>query len=140
MSTRLDQIEISTFEDIVKNEFYGWEPAKSDLKILTPHLNDMIQAEGYLGDKMLNSKVNLLVEMLNLRNGIVVLGPRCTGKSTMIKLVSSTINKMCDEEISKYILELRAKFEDKSTVQDKPPSKEEMFEIKKYLTLQGVDE
>jgi len=99
----------------------------------------MIQDEGYSSDKVLTSKVNLLVEMLNLRNGIVVLGPRCTGKSTMLKLVSSTINKMCDEEISKYILELRAKFEDKSSIKDKPPSKEEMFEIKRFLTLQGVD-
>lgn len=109
------------------------------MKILTPYLNDMIQSEGYTGDKMLTSKVNLLVEMLNLRNGIVILGPRCTGKSTMLKLVSNTINKMCDEEISKYILELRAKFEDKSSLIDKPASKEEMSEIKRFLTMQGVD-
>ena len=107
--------------------------------MLTHIFEGIIHKEGLSGDQLLLPKVNLLVEMLNIRNGIAIIGPRCSGKSTLINLIKQTVNSMKDEEISKRIHELRNRFEDKQTTAEKPPSKEELYEIRKLLTMTGID-
>lgn len=77
--------------------------------------------------------------MLNIRNGIAIIGPRNSGKSTLVNLIKKTVNLMRDDEIENKIAELRLKFDDKSSILEKPASKEELFEIRKQLVLTGID-
>lgn len=139
ISTTLTDDEITVFTDIVTNEFYGWKPVYTELKLFKPKLDEIVASEGYNKDKSLINNINLLVEMLNIRNGIAIIGPRSSGKSTVINLIKKTVNTMRDEEIESKIKELRNKFEDKSTTIEKPASKEELFEIRKQLILTGID-
>lgn len=79
------------------------------------------------------------MEQLDSKQGIIVLGPTSSGKSTIIETCSNVLNRLRDSEIESYVSELREKNNVKPENIEDEITEEEILEIKRFLNCNGCN-
>jgi len=72
---------------------------------LTLAIKETTKSYGLSQDKNLISQCHQIVDLLNIRHGIIIVGPKFTGKSTILKILENSFNLIRNDEIKDRILE-----------------------------------
>lgn len=77
------------------------------------------------------------MELLDSKQGIIVLGSTANGKSSVVQSCSNVLNRLRDNEIEMYVNELREKNHVKPENIEDEITDEEILEIKRFLNCNG---
>jgi len=102
---KFESKEITLLNKILSNIFSSVTLEEMDQKTLNNAISQVVKKKCLETDQSLVLKIQQIVDVINIRHGIFIVGNPFTGKSTLLDILATAINDIRDLEINELVLE-----------------------------------
>jgi len=103
--SKFESNEINLLTKILSNIFSSVKLEELDQKTLNNAIAQVLKKKCLDLDQSLVLKIQKIVDVINIRHGMFIVGNAFTGKSTLLDILATAINDIRDEETNELVLD-----------------------------------